>query len=446
MSVQGDPRHRVQLPSVHEALLPREHSLHRPRHGHRQRTALTAAVIFFLTPLLVWTLGARPEAFENRPLAAFPSLSDGWGFFTGLSQWATDHLVFRQDAVRAANGISEGLFGEPAPLDRGQQPQGPVPGNQTTSPQPQPQLPNQPVPVDQQSVLPGFTKVIQGKDDWLFFGMDMQAKCRPDKSLNQVLDQVRKLRGVVESSGRAFLLMVPPDKSTMEPGFLPDSYGGKDCAPAIGAEFWNRFATEPGVLDLRPILNETKQRLGRPVYHKDDTHWSDEGAVSAVRSLSERLNPGVTKPWSISLSVPYSNPGDLALMSGKQGKVTGFRYEIRPDGQENRVKPLDSKFTEPERITSKEIPGVVGGRVMLFGDSFLESTGRYLHAALSNFTAYHYGHAVKDPVRSGKLAVDNDVVVFEAVERNLTSGTAGFLGNEFIDAFGRELAAKPRPR
>ncbi|GAA2789130.1 alginate O-acetyltransferase AlgX-related protein [Crossiella cryophila] len=443
MSVQDNPQHR--LPGVHEALLPREHALHRPRHGHRQRTALTTAGIFFLTPLLVWVLGARPEAFENRPLAEFPSLGDGWGFFTGLSQWATDHLVFRQDAVRAADGISEGLFGESAPLDRGQQ-QGPVPGNQTSSPQPQPNAPDQPVPVDQQTVLPGFTKVIQGKDDWLYFGLDMQAKCVPDKPLDEVLLRLRKLRAVVESSGRAFILMIPPDKSTMEPGYLPEAYGGKDCANAAGTAFWNRFSVEPGVLDLRPILNETKQRLGRPVYHKDDTHWSDEGAVSAVRSLSERLNPGVTKPWSISLGVPYSGPGDLALMSGKRGKVAGFRYEIRPDGAEDRVKSLDSKFTEPERVTSKEIPGVVGGQVMIFGDSFLESTGRYLHAALANFTAYHYGHAVKDPARSGRLAANNDVVVFEAVERNLTSGTAGFLSNEFIDAFGKELAAKPRPR
>lgn len=426
---------------MHEALLPREHSLHRPRHGSKQLGALIAACVFFATPVLAWTFGARVDAFENRKLAEFPSLSQGWGFFTGLSQWATDHLVFRQDAVRAADGVSKGLFGEAAPLDRGQQ-QGPVGGVQTSTPD----APKQQVPVDQQSALPGFTRVVAGKEDWLFFGMDFQAKCKPDKTIDDTLSRIRRLKQVVEASGRGFLLLVPPDKSTMEPDMLPASYGGKDCAVPAGNEFWSKFAVEPGVVDVRPILTETKKRLGKPVYHKQDTHWGDEGAVAAVRQLAERLEPGVTKSWSISLGEAYTSTADLAGMIGQSGQNSGFHYEVKPNGVENRARPMNVSFTTPIPMSTAKLPGMLSGQVVVFGDSFLVSISRYLPAAMSGFTVQHYNSAAADPVAAGRTAVNSDVVVFEAVERNLTSGTASFLGAEFIEPFGRELAAKPRPR
>ncbi len=430
---------------MHEALLPREHSLHRPRHGTRQLGALLAAVVFFTTPLLSWTLGARVGEFENRKLAEFPSITQGWGFFTGLSQWATDHLVFRQDAITAADGISQGLFGEPAPLDRGAQQQGPVGGAAT----PTPTVPGgkqQQVQPDEQQPLPGFTKVVQGKDDWLFFGLDFQAKCKPDKTIDDTLARIRKLKQVVEASGRGFLLLVPPDKTTVEAGQLPETYGGKDCAGPVAAEFWSKFSREPGIVDVRPILAETKKRLGKPVYQKLDTHWGDEGAIAAVRELAERLQPGVTAPWSVSLGESFTSSADLANMIGKPQQNSGFHYEVKPDGTTNMAKGLGVTFSQPYPISNKQLPGMLPGQVVVFGDSFLVSLSRYMHAAMSSFTVQHYGFAVTDPAAAGRTAANNDFVIFEAVERNLTSGTAGFLSYEFIEAFGKELAGKPRPR
>ncbi|MFD2398456.1 hypothetical protein ACFSVJ_19220 [Prauserella oleivorans] len=117
-----------QLPAVHEAWLPREHALHRPRHGGRQLTALISAVVFFTAPTLMWVFGARPGEIENHKLAGFPSIADGWSFFTDLPAWATDQLVFRAGAIDAADAISRSLFGEPAPFGQGSRDTGPIPG------------------------------------------------------------------------------------------------------------------------------------------------------------------------------------------------------------------------------------------------------------------------------------------------------------------------------
>ena len=93
----------TELPPVHEAWLPREHSLHRPRHGKRQLTALISALVFLATPTLMWVAGMRPSEIENHELASFPGVGDGWGLFTGLEGWATDNLVFREEAISTAD-------------------------------------------------------------------------------------------------------------------------------------------------------------------------------------------------------------------------------------------------------------------------------------------------------------------------------------------------------
>ena len=101
------------LPPLPESWLPREHALHRPRHGVRQTSSRVAALVFFCVPLLLLVVGVRAPEFENRRLADFPSVTDGFGLFTGLDQWATDHLPLRDKAVQAEDGISRGVFGEP---------------------------------------------------------------------------------------------------------------------------------------------------------------------------------------------------------------------------------------------------------------------------------------------------------------------------------------------
>lgn len=65
------------LPEVHEAWLPKQHPLHRPRHGGLQIIALVCALVFFAMPAFAWTVGMRAEPIGNRPMAPFPSVSQG---------------------------------------------------------------------------------------------------------------------------------------------------------------------------------------------------------------------------------------------------------------------------------------------------------------------------------------------------------------------------------
>src|SRR5688500_14039434 len=48
------PAELLQTP---ESWLPNEHSLYRPRHSRRQRTALTCGLVFFFVPVLLLAVG-----------------------------------------------------------------------------------------------------------------------------------------------------------------------------------------------------------------------------------------------------------------------------------------------------------------------------------------------------------------------------------------------------
>jgi alginate O-acetyltransferase complex protein AlgJ len=435
-----------ELPPVHEAWLPKEHSLHRPRHGRRQLTALMSALVFFATPALMWVFGMRAGEIENHKLAAFPSIADGWGMFTGLDEWATDNLAFRGGAVNTTDWISRTIFGEPAPFDQGgdTKPTGPLPGS-----------PSEPVPADPQQAEPGdggetsdgsdagFRRVIEGTDDWLYFGTDTLNKCHPQVALDQTMTQLVNLRTAIEASGRKLVLVVVPDKTTMFPEHLPASYPGKECADAVTPDLWQKVIQVAGDMDIRPRLAAAADDLGKPVYYPQDTHWTNEGALAMVDSLAEQIKPGVTDRWRIQANERYSAAADLPPLIGKNGKNNATSYRLRPNGRTDRADPGTSDLFEPLHRKSSPLTGQVFAKTAVLGDSFLVAASRYLPAAFSDVTMQYYLMAGRDPAQVIKTIGDAEIVVVEIVERNIAAGTPEILSQGFIDSLAPELAKRP---
>ncbi|GAA4543258.1 hypothetical protein GCM10023192_52270 [Amycolatopsis samaneae] len=421
--------------------MPHEHSLYRPRHSRRQRTALTCAVIFFLAPAMAFVFGVRSDAFENRPLHQFPSLADGWGFFTGLSDWATDHLPLRHAGIQASDGISTGVFGDAPGTDH--------------------KAPTGPIGVDPQStggtgnpggVAPGdvpgyvYPQVLPGKDGWLYLGEDVNAKCRPVLDMNHVVDALRRLRTAVESSGRRFQLVIAPDKSTTEPSHLPDSYVGKQCAAAKGAEFWNRVPRETGAIDLRPALATAGQQLGRAVYDPNDTHWGFGGGLTMTYALAQAITPGITTTWQVTPDGTRDWPADLERMLGRTDQRHLTSYQLGPDGGADRTKYLASDFRTTLRLTQPDtVPGMLTPKVGIVADSFTQFATPFLAATCRDVSITH-----TDTISQGsqedlaELFSDRDVVTFEFVERSVVGGSTAVLSNPVLDKIAKALAQHPK--
>lgn len=417
------------LTPVHEAWLPREHSLHRPRHSGRQLTALVCALVFFTTPVLAFAFGARPGEIENRPLTEFPSPT-GWSFFTGLSPWGTDHLALRGEAIVAADAISRGVFGEPPPLGPRNQPSGPLPADPGSEEPRQPAIP--------------VSKVVEGKDGWLYLGDEVSSRCNVKVDLAKTFARLRLLRDGVESTGRQFVLVVAPDKVTMEPEHLPDRFAERDCLTKLTADFWRHAEAARFIVDLRPGLRTWSGQLGRPIYPRLDAHWTDEGGLLMARALAETVQPGVTDPWRIDPGEQRRVPADLPPLLGRDGDITVTQYAVRPDGQRDQTRRTNDLFRTPLRLTSEPMTGKVTRKVALMADSFTIRALPYLAASFSDLTVLHYGSVRPDNgAKAGAMLADHEVVAFEVVERILMPEYNELITQEVVGTIIRKLAERP---
>jgi alginate O-acetyltransferase complex protein AlgJ len=438
MRVGPRAHHRASggLPATPESWLPKEHNLYRPRHSPRQRTALTCVVIFFLTPALAFVLGVRPTAFENRALHGFPSIADGWAFFTGLSGWATDHLPLRKAGVEAANGISAGVFGDP-PQSGQSTSEGPIGIEPRTQPGPNDTRP-----------AGGYPPLLYGSDGWLYLGADVSNKCVPTLNAVQVVRAFQRLRAAVESSGRRFELVIAPDKSTVMPQHLPASYPGKDCARAASDQFWRNATTVLGDIDLRPSLAATAARVGHPLYDANDTHWSYEGGLTMAYALADRIAPGTTSSWAVKPREVDLWPADLPTLIGKSENRHLQTYTLAPDGVTDRSHYVASDFRTPlhlEQTAPIPAKGVIGSKAALIADSFTQFATPFLAAGFQNLNIVHAETMAQNTTANATaLLADRDVIVVELAERNAVGGASPLLRDSVIDQIAAVLANNPR--
>ncbi|GAB3282488.1 hypothetical protein GCM10027563_12440 [Parasphingorhabdus pacifica] len=408
--------------------MPREHPLHRPRHGRRQLTALVCALLFFSAPLVTWMFGARAEPLENRPRTEFPGVTDGWGFFTGLHPWATDSLPFRTEAVRSVDAFSRGVFGEPAQRQGGGEPSAPVGGDDDANDTPL-----------RESMFPD---VIEGENGWLYLGHDVSYQCVPRMELSGVMASLRRWRSVVEASGREFELVIAPDKSSVYPEHLPAEYAGEECSTRHRERFWQSLP-DTGALDLRARLRELAERNGRPIYHEIDTHWTHEGGVAMVYQLAEQLESGTTGTWELRPSRRYEHSADIPDLLGQDRTVQIQAYSLAPDGGADNTRFRPSDFAEPLRFESSPKEGTVDEPVRMVGDSFSQFASPYLAAAFSDIAVVHPDTVSEQPERMGELLAEGESVVFELSERFVAGGRYDLLDPAVIDRVGEVLAAHP---
>jgi len=432
-----------ELPPVHEAWLPKEHSLHRPRHGRRQLTALVSALIFFATPTLMWVMGMRPSEIENHQLASLPGFGQGWVLFTGMDDWATDNLVFREEAISATDWVSRTFFGESAPFDQGGggAPTGPLPGSPPDSDKEGPTDPSQDQPGNSEQA--GFRQVVEGTDGWLYYGSDALSKCTPVKPLAETMAQLAKLRVAIESSGRTLVLVAVPDKTTMVPEHLPSTYPGKDCAAPVTPDLWQKSIQIAGAMDMRPRLAAEAERLNRPVYYPQDTHWTHEGAIEMVEAVADEVKPGVTDDWQLQRKDETKSAADLPKLLGRKGENKTTNYRLRPDSRYDRARMSTPDLLEPRHYESKRLDGMVYAPTAVLGDSFLVAASGYLPAAFADVTVQYYQAAGNRPDEVIKTIADAEIVVVEIVERNIAAGVPEILAPGFIDRLGPELAKRP---
>ncbi len=362
--------------------------------------ALIQSLLFvavLAAPMAAAYVGFEPRAVvadENRTLAEVPGLSL---FFTDPAQGVSrlraafaDRFPLRETLIRAGNRLGLAVFGE-----------SPIPG------------------------------VVVGRQGWLYYSLEHAL----DDALNVMNlppalqdDMVRVLaerRDRLAARGIAFYVLIPPDKHTVYPEFLPASV--RRLRPLSRLDILAQRLARAGiaVVDVRGELARAK--AVRRAYWKTDTHWNDWGAFVAARTLVDalrvrfpRIPPLREDDYEVAETVVPG--GDLAgmLLMPDLLPETDIRMAPRdPQAPGQRAvfgasRPYPDPANHPERAMvvaetgERSLP-----RALFFRDSFSSAMIPFLAGRFQS-AVFVWTHAYHPEIVAAERP---DVVILEVVER-----------------------------
>jgi alginate O-acetyltransferase complex protein AlgJ len=273
--------------------------------------ALLLATVFLILlwlPLLdsFFDLDKAPWLNEKREPASFPEITlnvNGLRALpAGLEAYYDDHFGFRRRLIRWEQEWKHDFF-------------------QETSSRPE---------------------VMIGRDGWLFFtAQHMIENYRGVKTFT--LDDLQnwqllleKRRDWLARRGIKYLFVIPPDKHSIYPEYLPAWMIKMRQQTKLDQFFSHMKAySTVEVLDLRPALLEAKKTARTYLY--TDTHWNSYGGFigyqCVMRSLARQL-PDLGEPLSHEAFEPtpwQEKDGDLAVMLGQNmAEREGIQLTARP--------------------------------------------------------------------------------------------------------------------
>ncbi|MFA5676395.1 MAG: hypothetical protein WDA65_07730 [Christensenellales bacterium] len=327
-------------------------------------------------PLLGLIFGYENVNAEKRALASPPDIIKNgqvnFDFTKQFDDYFTDNFAFRTNLVTLNAFLNAGVFGES---------------------------------VSEQ--------VIIGKDGWLFFEPTLRDyKKQNTLSDNEIYRLARTLKIQCDAlllNGTQFIFAVAPNKASVYGRYMPDRYkvtGDMSNAEKLFAAF-----DECGFVyaDLFTPLRESSMR----VYHKQDTHWNNTGALIARRKLLEtarKHNDFGFRQYDIDAFTETEWEGDLAAMLYPAARVRDTQQDYGVKKEYETLRPMRS--LEDLTIMAESATGELNA--LMFRDSFANA----LIPILSNdFAAVTYSRAV--PYDYSLLKEDTDIVILQIAERNL---------------------------
>jgi hypothetical protein len=283
---------------------------------------------------------------------------------------------------------------------------------QTTAPHATPQASTQPA------------GAIAGRDGWLFLTGELQRACQVFIPWTKSMARWARLLDIVRASGRRAILVIPPDKSTVYPRFLPAHYPGEDCLPAGREAAWRAIdgTGDPQILGLRHAMLEEAVRRPELLYKRKDTHWNNEGAVLSVRAMLQVLGPRVRMQESDIERGTERYNGDLTNIIGAPQEDTAAAWKIK---------------------RSPSAPKLAGTIAMIydsFGIAELDALSQYTEELVPTLWVGTSERRLIDAIAAA------DTVVSETAERevNFRASDAGYVNPKLIGALERRLRAEPR--
>ncbi|HEV7208746.1 MAG TPA: hypothetical protein VGN54_08405, partial [Mycobacteriales bacterium] len=396
---------------------------------------IICAALFFFGPGLAGVLGAQPGQIENRRLAAFPSITSGWHFFAGFTSWATDHLPLRDRAVRLNTTVAEKLWHQPPSYGQqaGAGDTGVPVGGVNAGSGPVGHAPSVQVP-----------PVIVGQGGTIFLGDEIGFPCNPQLTHAQVFAATNRFAALVRSTGARFALVVPPDKSSIEPNLLPAAYPGKSCANAEKADLWRQLDAHPpaGYIDTYRVLQRLQARTPEPIFRHLDSHWAPLAAATYAEAVAAGLDPRVTAGTHIVGTGPQTAIGDETKLLGTPQTNTFPGFDVRRDGV-SLLRADGGKIGNQgisHLTASSRSAQLITGPTLIFNDSFNTISLPQERPFFADLTLIANQGLDQHVAAMAQAIRQSKTVVLEVVERAYGSGNLTLFEPRVLDALAAALA------
>ncbi len=264
-------------------------------------------------------------------------------------------------------------------------------------------------------------EVLKGKDGWLFYTTDnadfdpiatYQGKNLYDaERLQTICGNLQKITDDLREKNIRFLVVIPPNKCTVYPEYLPDAVRIPGEQTRLD-QIKNYLADHSTVdfLDVRPLFAEKKK--GDTLYYKTDTHWNEYGAYFAAQEILSHLGLHTDSLEDYSVEKSTVDGKDLARMAALSHVVMDDMVSVRPKNGFQAVPTAGELDTDKIGVFEKKMDAP---SMMIYRDSFT--------VAMFPFLAEHFQKSVSNwsfHIKESDIeAYRPDIVILEILERNI---------------------------
>ncbi len=304
------------------------------------RTVWIVAIWITLMVVLVQTYHpyAQVHPLQGVLVPSTPKVALNWqNWFSGKYQktyeaWLNTHVGFRSSMIRLANQVNYTVFHQSVYWEEG-------------------------------------TRVLLGKDDWLFEGLSVRAYqwpgWRTDAELEEAVEKLAKLQQLMmKKRGIPMPLVLAPSKPQMYPEHMESTHQTRhmNVEESVFTDYQRVIpllkSKNVMVSDGHAVLRKLKNEKEHSFFPKSGMHWNDYAAFLVLLDLRKQVNPKLDH----SLPLP---------------EITGFEKRS-PEREDTDLAKLMNIYTTNAIITDEMYPLVKQPsvpleqrpRVLIVGDSF----------------------------------------------------------------------------
>jgi hypothetical protein len=366
------------------------------------------SVVLFAAPAISYASGNRHIPSLNRVLTEAPGFQDGWEIVKVAGNAVTDRLPLRDKAIDIDSYIDRNVFKEEPAFGGAATPQ-----------------------------------VLEGSDGFLFLKDAFDAACNPHGTPTSVSANLERFADIIQRSGRKIVITVAPDKSSVLTDKLPSDHPQSECHRLHQDQIWKSLkeADIPGYIDLRETFRDAVVETRQPLFLRQDSHWSSDGSLVALKQVVEKFKNGVWRDSDIAYNGEIDYTGDLEAMRG------GTKVDQSPFFSINRptIKVVQEQYDEAyppgyRRLSEMSGPdgSLIEGNTLMLFDSFGMAAIEQVVPYFKKLETMNFNYFETNKWIERIRASQN--VWFLCVERSLEYRLTYDMGSEkFLDALDNAL-------